>query len=358
MAGAVTVSKADRVVFNAGNESYSVRDVLDAAEFRGELHPHFQQLLNRCSAEEKAKQTGAELDQQEMNAAAVAFRYKHDLITAEETEKWLEQRALTLGDYSDYFVREFWAKTFASRTPAAAAATPFHTATVEQRELLVIELTFSGALDQLAKRLAWRVAARRTSEGAAVPQSFIEQEEQRFRSRVADVQQWLTGLGRDEAWLHEMLATEAAFQARRSGVLTADARQRELGAFRLPLTRFEVEMIELESHGAAREAFLCVRDDGMTMEEVAQEGRYPYRRVEMVLDQIDADQQQQYLSSQPGTVMQPTPRGDGFQLARLLGKREPTLNDPEVQARVEQRLLTRHFADLSMRHIRWQLLID
>jgi hypothetical protein len=68
--------------------------------------------------------------------------------------------------------------------------------------------------------------------------------------------------------------------------------------------------------------------------------------------------QQKYLSAQPGTVMEPTQRGDGFQLARLLGKREPSLADPDVQARIEQRLLARHFADLTSRHISWRLLID
>jgi hypothetical protein len=356
MATAATASKGGRVIFTAGDESCTVRDVLDAAEFRGELEPLWQTALRRVAAEEKAQQTGAELDEEEMNAAAVAFRYKHDLITAEETEKWLEARALTLDDYSDYFVREYWARTFGSR--GSAPQTPFSAATADQRELLALELTFSGAVDQLAKRLAWRVAARHTEEGSAVPESLIEQEEQRFRTRVANVEEWLAGLGRDEAWLQEMLTLEAAFQQRRSRVLTADAQQRELGALRLPLTRFELELIELESHGAAREAFLCVRDDGMTMDEVAKEGRYPFRRAELVLDQIDADQQQKYLSSKPGTVMEPTRRGDGYQLARLLGKREPSLTDPDVQAGVEQRLLARHFADLTSRHINWRIIVE
>ena len=51
--------------------------------------------------------------------------------------------------------------------------------------------------------------------------------------------------------------------------LLPQARQRELGALRLPLTRFETEVIELESRDAAQEALFCVREDGMSMEEVA-----------------------------------------------------------------------------------------
>ena len=43
-------------------------------------------------------------------------------------------------------------------------------------------------------------------------------------------------------------------------------------SLRLRLTRFEIERIELESRDAAKEALFCVREDGMSMEEVATEG--------------------------------------------------------------------------------------
>ena len=353
---APAATKADRVVFTCGTDDFTVRDVIDAAHLRGELDRLWRDLLTRVAAEEKAQQSGAELDQQAMNATAVAFRYKHDLITAEETEKWLEQRAVTLGDYSDYFVRDYWAKIFGAR--ATAAATPYIHATPEQRELLVTELTFSGQLDQLGKRFASRVAAFCVLIGDEIPHLLVDEENQQFRSRVANVEEWLAGLGRDEAWLQEMLQMETAYQNATTRILTPEARQRELSALRLPLTRCEIELIELESHGAAREAFLCVRDDGMTMEEVAKEGRYPYRRIETVLDQLEPEMQQKYLSAIPGTVMEPIARGDGYQLTRLLGKREPSLEDREVGTRVEQRLLARHFGDLTASRIQWKILSD
>ncbi|MDQ6938852.1 MAG: hypothetical protein M3119_01705, partial [Verrucomicrobiota bacterium] len=130
---------------------------------------------------------------------------------------------------------------------------------------------------------------------------------------------------------------------------------RELGAVRLPLTRFAVEVIELESRDAAREAFMCVRDDGMSMEEVAREGRYPFRRMELLLENIPDDMQQRFLSLTPGSLLEPTARDDGFVLTRLLQKSEPKLEDAAVRERVDQRILSRHFADLASGKIQWRI---
>src|SRR5206468_4734071 len=131
---------------------------------------------------------------------------------------------------------------------------------------------------------------------------------------------WLKGLGRDSKWFNEMLAIEAAYQTRCDTLLVPHARQRELVALRLPLTRFEIEMIELESRDAAQEALFCVREDGISMEEVAAEGRYPYRRVDFVLEDVPTDVQQRFLSVSAGDVLEPIERGDGLELCRIIKK--------------------------------------
>ena len=97
-------------------------------------------------------------------------------------------------------------------------------------------------------------------------------------------------------WLSGELS-DAAFKAAPS------AYHLHLAALRLPLTRFEVETIELDSLDAAREALLCARDDGMSMEEVAAEGRYPYRHPEVLLEEIPEDLQQKFLRVNPGDIL-------------------------------------------------------
>jgi hypothetical protein len=55
-------------------------------------------------------------------------------------------------------------------------------------------------------------------------------------------------------------------------------------------------------------------------------------------------------------MLEPTAHADGFVLSRLLAKHEPQANDPPVRARAEQRILARHFADLTSTWLQWRLL--
>jgi len=48
-----------------------------------------------------------QFDEAAISAAAEQFRYRHDLITADETEAWLANRGLTFDDFSDYFARQY-----------------------------------------------------------------------------------------------------------------------------------------------------------------------------------------------------------------------------------------------------------
>lgn len=358
MATIVPAQKEDRNVFTFGPRGYSVRDVIDAAFFLGEIEPHWQEVLLRSEAQREAQDTGAQPDDAALESAAVAFRYRYELITAEETERWLEMRGLTLVEFSEHFAREYWRGNFGSAIKSPDIS--YAAAPADLHELLVVELVLSGELDRMATNLAWRVASRETAKENDQNAELLESERANFQERfglaVGDFPGWLSAFGRDEAWLDEMLAAEAAYRARCERLLTDEARQREVSALRLPLTRFDVEMLELESRDAAREAFLCIRDDGMSMAEVAQESRYPFHRTQMVLEEIAPDLQQKFLSLTEGSLLEPTPREDGFLLTRILGKHEPTLQDPGVQERVDALILKRHFSDLASGRIQWSIM--
>ena len=357
MASTAPALKQDRIVFACGPTEYSARDVIDAAHVRGEIERPWRQLLKRLAAEQKAQETGAEIESSAVEQAAVAFRYQYDLITAEETEAWLDARALNLADFGEYFARVYWADNLGGRvTPEEVA---FTNASLDQRELLAADLILSGEFDRMAMQLAWRVAAS-TAAKNPLDAGAVEVERERFLAQAAieaaGVEDWLAALERDQAWLDEMLTLEAFYHRRCGKLLTPEACEREVSSLRLPLTRIEVEVIEFESRHAANEALMCVRDDGMAMEEVAREGRYPYRRSEMVLEEIAPELQQRYLSLTPGSLLGPMAREDGFILSRLIAKHEPKADDPPVRARIERRILERHFTDLSSNHLQWRIL--
>jgi len=333
-----------------GTQEYTAGDAVDAAIFRGELEEKWQAFLRHVAAEERADELELELDESAISAAAEEFRYRHDLITAEETEKWLSNRGLIFEDFSDYFARQYCVgavdEGFSSEHIGYMSAAP------ELRHLFLAELILSGALEDMTNKLMWRLAAR--CAGKEPAPDAIAAEKRKFLHRIgiepAQLAYWLEEMGRDSEWLNEMLAIEAAYWAHCDTLLVPEARQRELMALRLRLTRFEIELIGLESQDAAQEALFCVREDGMSLEEVATEGRYPYRRANFLLEDLPADAQQKYLSVSQGDLLEPMPHSDGFELCRVIKKVEPRLEDPTVKLRIDQRLLNQYFSDLTTKY--------
>ncbi len=62
------------------------------------------------------------------------------------------------------------------------------------------------------------------------------------------------------------------------------------------------------------------------MEEVAAQGRSPYRHPEVLLEEIPEDLQQKFLNVHPGDILEPIAHGDGFHLCRVVGKAEPDVD--------------------------------
>jgi hypothetical protein len=352
----VTVN-ANKVVFLCEDRPFDYRDVIDAACFRGELEPVWKDFLRLVAAERKADTEELEVDDEAIESAAEQFRYERDLITAEETERWLAERGLTLHDFGAHFVRHYWAKRWPEidTTPLNYLSAPN-----DLHDLLTNELILSGELDRMALRLSRRIAARCGAKGQSAGPELIAEEQRRFRERhsltESQTDDWLERLGREADWLNEMLATEAIYRRDCAALLTQREREREISALRLPLTRFQVETVEFDSLNSAREAILCVREDGMALKEIATEGRYPYRKPQLLLEEIPDDLQQKFLSVQPGEILEPIPRGDRFHLYRVIGKEGPDPDDPIVRKRIENVILDRHFAHLTTRYIHWRII--
>ncbi len=205
-------------IFTCGNHSYTARDVIDAAFFRGDLEPAWNELL-RC-LECEAQSGDAEMEDFAIDAAVEKFRYDHDLITAEETEQWLEARGLTMDDFGNYFGRRYWGNTL--RDKIQGPSTNYVSAPEEMRELLRAEAVPTGELDRMSMRLAWRTAGDQQAKEENVD---LAAEREAFFTRAgidqATLPAWLTGLGRDQHWLDEMVRLETIHNRIRGEILDA-----------------------------------------------------------------------------------------------------------------------------------------
>ena len=349
MRTAESLSGFELVVCVCRGQQYTARDAIDLQILRGELADQWKRFLRDVAAEDRAYELDLDADETAVSAAAEEFRYGHDLISAEETEGWLANRNLTLDDFSDYFTRRYYAATAGENI--IADEVEYDSASSELRQSFLADLILSGEFDRIATALMWRLAAR-CAEPDPTPEDISIEERcffQRNKIEEAQLPNWLKMIGRDSKWFHEMLCMEAAYRRCCERILVPQARQRELTTLGLLLTRIETEVIELESREAAHEALCCVREDGMSMKEVAAEGRYPYRQAAFVLEDIPADAQQKFMCTSPGNTLEPVARGDSFEVCRVISKIEPQADDPSVQSRIDQRLLQRHFLELANR---------
>ena len=347
-----------RAVFAHSDTVCTVGDVICAAFFLGEAQPLWEELRLSVEAQTRAEEQELEADADALQSLSEEFRYQRDLITTEETEQWLEARDLTLEDFENHLFRLYWRQKAGQQLQPGPAEIP--AAALEGRELLRQELLLSGAFERLAANLSRRVTAScADSVGAEIYAGQMQRERQRFFQRAgldeSMLAGWLMRLERDSSWLEKMIRIESAYQQRCELLLTPANRFQTLSVLRLPMMRFEVETIELESYPAAREAFLCLTEDGVPMANLAKDARYPYHRSECLLGDLPEALQQAFLGAAVGAVLEPWDRQGGFQLYRIVNKTEPSLEDSRVRDRVDRQILDSCFSDLDAKMIRWSL---
>ena len=350
------ITRDNRVIFSEGDRSFTVKDVIDWAAIHGELEPIWAEFMHVVECDRLANEENLELDDSWLDSASIAFRYEHDLITAEETERWLDDRNLTVSEFSEYFIRRYWGEFYTGKTNPAERS--YRAGSPDEKDLLLVDLTLSGELDRWADRLSWRIAAR-ANEAADVAERVAEAREQFFlrtKIGIGEFADWLARLGRDIDWFDDLMHAEGAYQRQTNSLAGEKDLQRELVSMRLLLTRFEIELIEVDSRDAAGEVFACVRSDGMEMSEIAEESRYPFHRSEVLLEDIPPDQQQLFLSVKAGALVEPIPRDDAFKVCRVKARIEPTLQDAAIRERLERRIIERHFSELVSKYIDWRIL--
>ena len=97
------IARENRVIFSRGEREIHRQRGGRLRAVRGEIDPLWKEFVRIGGMRSTGERTGLELDDSALDSAAIAFRYQHDLITAEETERWLEDRGVSLGEFSEYF---------------------------------------------------------------------------------------------------------------------------------------------------------------------------------------------------------------------------------------------------------------
>ena len=344
-----------RPVLISDGRPLAVADVVVAAHWRGELQASWTHVLRlvACAHHAAALEATGDLaaDEETLQSMSDQFRYDRDLITADETERWLEDRGLTLDDFDAHILRRYWGDVLAE--PVEPEVLDYRSAPDDLQDVLVSDLVLSGELDRMARALGWRIAAAHADPDPLVPDDDADAPHDEPEVADAVTAAWAAHVGADQQWVERAPRLEAAFERERERLLTRDRIVQALARRRLALSRVDLETVDVDTLDAAREVALCAHEDGLSMTDIAAEGGYRYERAQVVLEDLASDVQQQLLRRAVGEMLDAVAHEGGFHVHRLLGRAEPDPDDEDVRTRVERLLLDEHFDELMRECVQW-----
>jgi hypothetical protein len=107
---------------------------------------------------------------------------------------------------------------------------------------------------------------------------------------------------------------------------------------RLEWMRLEMETVSFPSETAAREAILCVREDGLSLYDVAALSHRMVSQTTIALEDVHPQHRDQLLAAEPGRVLGPLAVDGRFDVTALISRATPALTDPTVAARARRRI--------------------
>jgi hypothetical protein len=277
-------------------------------------------------------------------------------------EAWLTREGISVDDWMDYVERSLVFSR--AREAGGSSRDEDGDADADVAARVAVEAICSGALMEFAEALAARVAlaarplddTESGSDRADAESPPPEEVRRAARSAAADALRFgLADLATDpEGERLEVLArAELVFAARCRRLVSAPAVRSEIDFRRLDWIRFDLETLSFTSETAAREAELCVRDDGASFEAVAESAHVSARREHLFAEELDPATRADLLSARAGEIVGPIAFGGGFHLFRLHGKTMPTERDPDVRRRGEAAVLHRLVDEETRSRIRW-----
>lgn len=321
-----------QLVFCVGSEEYRWDDVILAAKLRGDWARLEKELCEGLACVKRMDEAEEEIDAGELESAANDFRYERDLVTAEEAEAWLKRWNLAAEDWMDYIHRYLLRRKWAGELAEIVAR--YRITRKEINSCLQTEAVCSGYLARFAQALAARASA------------FAK--------------------AREEAWIRE--AADSAKRIKRIRGLEAGYRsfcdhlvvdsqglRDQVGWHRLDWIRFDCRYVLFPDEQMAREASLCVRDDGMQLGEVAANAKTGLHNATLYLEEIDPSLRDRFLSAGKGALVGPVNWDEGCALFVVDDKIPPALEDPAIKRRAEESLIQNAIDREISNRVKWHV---
>jgi hypothetical protein len=330
------------MVFTVGAEAYSGADLILAAQSWQDWAALEQRTREGIACAKHARATREPRATAAVEAAADRFRAERGLHAAEDAENWLRGRRVRFTAWMQYFRRWLLRQEWASSLPRLL--TEYAISPDQVNRNLRIEGMCSGYLAALARKLAGRAAVYERCRTEAANGSEVGPPQEAGMGAVAPevcLVSGLLGLSSEEVrQKRERLTTlDQSLMQFRSQVITEENLKRKTSAYQVDWIQIQTISASFADESAAREAALCVREDGESLHSVATRARAASQPEQLELGKLDADAQAAFLRARVGGLIGPFRAGRELKLYQVLDKCIPSADNPEIKARAELLLL-------------------
>jgi hypothetical protein len=300
------VSRSDGGLFAVGGDVFGWDDAVALAKLRGEWGRLAEQVREGLAALAVLEARGEGPTEEEVDAAGRQFRYERDLLAADELADWLERHRLSVEDWQAYLARQL------AREKLSGA----DRSVVEEDVDAVVwaEGVCSGRLEELTLELAARAAV---SPGAPLER------------------------------------LDPAFEEFCAAAVDAAAVAREVETNRLEWLRFRYDAVVAEDEGAAQELVLCVRADGDSLAAAADRARLELLEDDCWLDEVEPALAARLLAAKTGELVGPVAIEDGYVVAHVIEKTDPSLEDDTVRERAHEAAVKRAVSRVVAERVVW-----
>jgi len=305
---------SDCPLFSVGERSYFLSDLIHAAKLWGDWEDLEKETRRGLACAKWTEEEGEDVDNAEVESAANEFRYERDLLTAEETDAWLRQWGLSVDEWMECMRRAALRTGLALQLDEIEARHPVGKEEIDR--WAHAELVCSAR----ARRLAHKLAARASVYQRALAEGWVEAAGESDAERLPE-------------------ALETAYEKFYRRTITHEGIESQVMSHGLDWIRFDYSCLAFAAEEMAREALLCIRDDGMSLEEVAENAKVSVQGGLFYLDEIDSELWNPFLAAQKGELVGPVEWEDEFALFLIRDKILPSLDDPDVRERGERALV-------------------
>jgi hypothetical protein len=313
-------------MFTVNETAFGWAEISAAAVAWGEWQPFVESVRQALACLDYAAATKQGLPSGELKEAVTAFRYAHNLISAEDAQAWLRRWELTTDEWMNCLRGSLLRERWSAKLKDIVAAHP-----VSDARLAAALRPHAICADQLG---AWVV---------------------KLAGRAAVVAQ-AGEIGAGASSPHELIARiENSFAQAHQQAVTPQRLATKIADHRLDWIRFECRYIWFGEEHLAREAVLCVTEDGLTLDELADDARSVVQHWNFYLDEIETAARPLFLAARAGDWLGPVNLLEGFPLFSIAEKSLPEADDPHIRTRAEQALLRAWTEKAINERVKWMI---